>query len=261
MVLFLVFPNVFCIILLLNGCCHSSLGKEGLGMPRWIKLCQELNVSLNTASCFRCVWGNAPLMPGKKSDIIQFPICPHSLLSKPDGYFLGGRWVSPPPAEALPSVCGGRGYRVSGEFSLWPVSACCWKEAASLHKVAHNSRLSSGLRALQTERVRTVVSLQLPGHRPPFPGPVCLHPAPARSVIRALRNCWHVNGLRRIETVGEEISSSGACERKSGADRACLCHPELMRWCVHLEAGIDEMAKRELLGIKTDSEERKSEDV
>lgn len=30
---------------------------------------------------------------------------------------------------------------------------------------------------------------------------------------------------------------------------------------MHLEAGIDEMAKRELLGIKTDSEERKSEDV
>lgn len=48
-------------------------------------------------------------------------------------------------------------------------------------KVACNSPLSSGLRARQTPGAMAVLSLQLSGHRPASPRPVCLHPAPAQT--------------------------------------------------------------------------------
>lgn len=143
--------------------------EERLGMSWWIKLCREVNGSLNTAHCFHYMWGNEPLVPGKKRDIIQFPVYPLSLLLKPDGYLLGGRWVAPPLAKTFSSVCGGEGCRGSSDFSLWPLFAAGKRQHLSTsHKAAWNSPLSSGLRTLRMERATAALPLQLPGHRPPF---------------------------------------------------------------------------------------------
>lgn len=117
------FPKAFYIILLLNVCCHSALEGEILGMPWWIKLSQEVNVSLNTACCFHYRWGNLPLMPGKKKDIIKFPICPHSLISDSDWYFLGAGGHLLYLQRLCLQLVAEVSARVSRDFSQWSSAA------------------------------------------------------------------------------------------------------------------------------------------
>lgn len=137
---------------------------------------------------------------GRKKGIIQFPICPHSLLSKPDGYLLGGRCIFPQqrlsPWFVVAGAC-----RVSGDFSLSPFAAGRRQRFCTRRKVVHSSLLSSALKALQTEKVIAVLSLQLPGHRPPSPW-ACLPPSCA---------CPECDlGLERLlaqERLGSAVSS------------------------------------------------------
>ena len=167
-------------------------------MPPCVKLSLEVNVSLNTAACFHYMWRNAPRVPGKRRDVMQFTTCARSLLSKPAGYLLGRRWVSPPPAEASSRVCGGEGCRVGEDSSLWPLSAAGRRQHLSTgRQVARHSPLPRGSRALRTERAATAaLPPQLPGLPSPSRRPLCLRPAPARSTRRAVRNRWCGNLVR-----------------------------------------------------------------
>lgn len=140
------------------------------------------------------MWENAPLMPGKKRDIIWFPICSHSLLSNQMNASLGAVVVSSP--------C--KGFPISlwwlGEQHQWWLSValvCCWKEAASLLQAPWSVQFPSlqwhGSRS-NGDSDSSAVSAA-PWAQTLSPRPVCLHSEPAQGVIRALTNCWHGNSL------------------------------------------------------------------
>lgn len=111
---------------------HSSLEEERLGKPWWIQLCYYgVNVSLHIACCLHSMWGNAPLMPGRKRDIIWFPTCP-ILYSQ-------NRCMPPwrPVVVSSPCKIFPMGLWCLGEQHQWWLSVtlvCCWQEAASLHQ-------------------------------------------------------------------------------------------------------------------------------
>ena len=121
-------------------------------------------------------------------------------------FTLETRWIPPWGQVGVSSSCkgflfglwwGGVGSVMTSHCDPCLLAAGRRQHLCTRHKVARNSPLSSGLRALQTERAIAVLSLQLSEHRPPSPRSVCLRLALAWSVIWALRNCWHRNSLAR----------------------------------------------------------------
>lgn len=157
------FPHAYCIILLMNE--WSFLFRRGetgnalvnsavLGTKCFFK--HRLFFSLYVRKCTPHAWEE------KRYSLISY-LSPFFTF-KPDECLPGGQWLSPLPAKAFPSACGDWESSISDD-SVWPPSAAGRRRhLCTRHSAVCNSLLSSAMGAIQMERVRPVLCLQLPGH-------------------------------------------------------------------------------------------------
>lgn len=154
LVLGFLFPNVYCIILVLSG--WSFLFRRGetgnalvnsavLGSKCFFK--HHLLFSLHDRRKFTPhAWEE------KRYNLISY-LSPFFTL-RPDECLPGGQWLSSPPAKAFPSVCGGW----ESSSSDHSVSAAGRRQHLhTRHSAVCNSLLSSAMGAIPMERVTPVL--------------------------------------------------------------------------------------------------------